>query len=82
MKMKRVLLIVIFLFILILPQAFATANQYPNTNRQTMWNNLTDSIHTLGQSPQQAQITKARLHYKRRIARQNSINQAIRKANH
>ena len=38
--------------------SLGATTQYPNPNRQTMWNNLTDCMHTLGQTPQQAKLTK------------------------
>jgi hypothetical protein len=79
--MNRVLFIMGLLFILVMPQAsWATTSKYPNPNRQTMWNNVTDGIHTLGQSPQQAAFTKRRLHNARNKARLNSINRAKRQA--
>jgi hypothetical protein len=68
------------LLILIVPQAWGSTSQYPNPYRQTTWNNLTDKVHTLGQSPRQATLTKMKLHNARTRARINSINQAKRQA--
>jgi hypothetical protein len=68
------------LFILIVPQAWGSTSQYPNPYRQTTWNNLTDSMHTLGQSPRQATLTKMKLHNARARTRVRSINQARRQA--
>lgn len=78
--MNRLLLMVGLLLILIVPQARGSTSQYPNPYRQTMWNNLTDSIHTFGKSPRQATITKSMLHYARAKGRINSINRTRAKA--
>ncbi len=78
--MNRLFFMMGLLLILIVPQAWGSTSQYPNPYRQTMWNNLTDGIHTLGQSPKQAALTKMKLHYARTIARINSINRAKRQA--
>jgi len=78
--MNRLLLTLGLLFLLIIPQAWGQTSSYPNPNRQTMWNNMTDGIHTLGQTPQQAKLTKMRLHRQRTLARSKSINQAKRRA--
>ena len=79
--MKRRFLMMGLLFILIVPQASGAAtSSYPNPYRQTMWNNLTDGVHTLGQSPKQAALTKTKLHNARTRARVHSINQARRQA--
>ena len=78
--MNRLLFMVALLFIFMMPQAWGATSQYPNPYRQTMWNNLTDSIHTLGQTPKQAAFTKQKLHNARAIARNKSINQAKRQA--
>jgi 2-keto-3-deoxy-galactonokinase len=74
--MKRRFFMMGLLFILIIPQASATASQYSNPYRQTMWNNLTDGVHTLGQSPKQAALTKTKLYNARTRARVHSINRA------
>ena len=70
--MNRLFLILALLFLLVLP-LFSWAGEYPDPNRQTAWNNLTDGVHTLGQSPQQASLTKKRLHKARTKARKHSI---------
>ncbi len=77
--MYRSLLIICLLFVSIVPQAWGQGKQYPNPNRQTLWNNLTDGINTLGQSPSQAAITKRRLHNERSRARIRSNNLARQK---
>jgi len=79
--MNRLLIMLGILFVLIVPQnvqAQATTTQYPNPHRQTMWNNLTDGIHTIGQNPQQAAWTKRKLRDTRTRNRLSSID----KANH
>jgi hypothetical protein len=78
--MKRLLMAMALLLVFIVPQAWGQTSQYPNPNRQTMWNNLTDGIHTWGQTPRQAAWTKMRLHAARSRARFKSINQAKRRA--
>ena len=79
--MKRTLFMLGTLLLLIMPQAFAaTTSPYPNPYRQTTWNNLTDSMHTLGQSPTQAQQTIRKLHYARNKTRLKNISQAQRAA--
>ena len=78
--MKRLFLIMLCLLMLITPSAWAASGRYPDPNRQTIWNNITDGIHTLGQSPAQAKKTKMYLHNTRRLNRQKSINQAKRQA--
>jgi hypothetical protein len=78
--MNRLFLTVCLVFILVTPQAWATMTQYPNPYRQTMWNNFTDGIHTLGQSPYEAKMTKRKLHQARTRARLHSINLARQKA--
>ena len=77
--MNRLFFMVGITLLLIMPQAWGTMTQYPDPERQTIWNNLTDSIHTLGQTPQQAKVTKRHLHSARAQARKNSINEARRK---
>jgi len=76
--MNRLFLIIALILILITPQAWGATSPYPNPYRQTMWNNLTDSIHTIGQSPQQAKLTKKRLHNQRTGARIKNMYQARR----
>ena len=78
--MNRFILMVGLLFILLMPQAWGATTQYPDPNRQTMWNNMTDSVNTMGQTPLQAKYTKRRLHAQRARARINSIQQARRQA--
>jgi hypothetical protein len=78
--MNRLFFILPLLFIFIMPQAWGSTSPYPSPYRQTMWNNFTDGIHTLGQSPRQANFTKIKLHNKRTQARIRSINQAKRNA--
>jgi hypothetical protein len=78
--MNRLFFIIGLLFIFIVPQAWGQTNQYPNPNRQTIWNNITDGIHTMGKTPQQAAIIKRRLHLKRTQARIRSINKAKQQA--
>ena len=78
--MNRLFFIAALLFIFIVPQAWGQTTQYPNPNRQTMWNDITDGIHTMGKTPQQAAIIKRRLHLKRSQTRIKSINQARQKA--
>ena len=77
--MNRLILAFTVMLILIIPQAWGATSQYPDPNRQTMWNNVTDSIHTLGQTPRQAQQTKRRLHYQRSVNRIKSLNQTKRR---
>lgn len=78
--MNRLFLIIGLLFILLMPQAWASTTQYPNPYRQTMWNNITDGVHTIGQSPRQAAWTKIKLHNARTRQRLMDINAAKRKA--
>ena len=78
--MRRLFFIMGLLLIFIVPQAWGSTSQYPNPYRQTMWNNFTDSIHTFGQSPRQATLTKMKLHGARTRARINSINQVRHQA--
>ena len=68
------------LFILVVPQAWGSTSQYSNPYRQTTWNNLTDGVHTWGQTHQQAALTKRKLHNARARARIHSINRARRQA--
>lgn len=78
--MNRLFFMMGLLLIFIMPQAWGSTSPYPNPYRQTMWNNVTDGVHTLGQSPRQAALTKSRLHNARTRARINSINGARRQA--
>ena len=72
--MNRQFIIFCISIILITPQAWG----YANANRQTMWNNFTDAIHTIGKNPQQKRTTLMRLHYMRAKARLNSMIKANR----
>jgi hypothetical protein len=78
--MNRLLFMMGLLLILIIPQALASTTQDSSAYRQTMWNNITDSMHTLGQSPQQAKWTKKRLHNARTQTRLRNISKARRQA--
>ena len=60
--------------------ALAATSQYPDPNRQTMWNNLTDGAHTLGQTPAQAKNTRQHQRMLRRRNRLKSINDAKQQA--
>ena len=75
--MNRPFCILVLLLIFIIPCAWGgTTSPYPNPYRQTMWNSLTDGIHTFGQDPQQSQATLRKLHTARTRARLKSISQA------
>ncbi|MDE1920759.1 MAG: hypothetical protein KGI24_04830 [Candidatus Omnitrophica bacterium] len=75
--MGRLLFTMALLTILAMPQAWGyTKSPYPNPYRQTLWNDFTDSVHTLGQSPQQAKKTKETLHAQRVRTRLKDINDA------
>ena len=66
-----------------MPQSWATVtsqSQYQSAYRQTTWNNITDSMHTIGQTPKQAAWTKMRLRNTRVTTRINNINRAKRQA--
>ncbi len=78
--MRRVLLIITLFVVLIIPQAWGATRQYPDPYRQTLWNNMTDTIHTIGQTPQKAKSTKMKLHAARTKARLRSISKARRQA--
>ena len=78
--MKRRILTFCLLLILIVPQAWGAMTKYPDPDRVTTWNNMTDSVHTWGQTPKQANLTKMKLHNQRAKARWNSIKQAKQKA--
>ena len=72
--MSRIFLTMTVLIILVVPQAWGqTTPQYPNPYRQTTWNNITDTVHTLGQNPQQKRATLNQLHNARTRARIQSI---------
>ena len=73
--MNRLFLMMILL-LFIVPQAWASDDQYPSPYRQTMWNSMTDGLHTLGQNPHQASLTLRKLHRARTNARLRSINRA------
>lgn len=74
--MNRLFLIMGLLLIFIMPPAWGAVSRYPDPHRQTMWNDFTDGLHTWGQTPSQAALTKNRLHNARTRARIMSINQA------
>ena len=76
--MKRTLFMLGLILTFAMPHAWGATTQYPNPNRQTLWNDLTDHMHTLGQNPMQTKQTLMKLHYARSLARQNSINRAKR----
>ena len=79
--MRRLLLTMLLLLIFVTPQAWAALkSKYPDPERQTMWNNLTDKMHSLGQSPKQAALTKMRLHNERAIVRTKDINRVKKQA--
>ncbi|MBF0571904.1 MAG: hypothetical protein HQL12_08565 [Candidatus Omnitrophica bacterium] len=77
--MNRFFLVISLFIILIMPQAWGASSQPPNPYRQTVWNNLTDGMHTLGQTPQQARSTKMRLRHTRAINRIKNFNHAKHK---
>ena len=74
----KYLLAIIFLCVVVQPVWAAT----PNPNRQTMWNNLTDTVHTMGQTPQRAKLTKMKLHAQRRQTRLKNMAQANNRQRH
>jgi hypothetical protein len=75
--MVRILTILILSALVVMPQAWGyTQSPYPNPYRQTMWNNLTDSIHTIGQSSSQAKKTRQKLHGQRVKTRLGDISKA------
>jgi hypothetical protein len=78
--MNRLILMMGLSLMLALPQAWGSTTQYPDPNRQTIWNNVTDGLNTLGQSPQDAMFTKRKLHRERTRARLQSIRQARQRA--
>jgi hypothetical protein len=78
--MNRLVVMLGLIVFLAMPQAWAQSSKYPDPYRQTMWNDITDSIHTMGQTPQQAAWTKRKLHQKRNMTRLNDINRAKRQA--
>jgi hypothetical protein len=77
--MNRLVFLMCLFLIFIMPQAWGYTSKYPNPYRQTMWNNMTDALHTMGQSSGQAKFTKMKLHNARSLARINSINKANRR---
>lgn len=78
--MNRFILMVGLCFFIAITPALAQSNQYPDPNRQTIWNNFTDSLHTLGKTPAQAKIIRRQLHNQRKYARIQSINEARSRA--
>jgi len=74
--MNRLLAVLVLVLMLFMPQAGWAGSSYPDPYRQTTWNNFTDTVHTIGQSPQQAKLTKMRLRYARTTARVKSIQQS------
>jgi hypothetical protein len=78
--MKRIIFITTLFIILLIPQVWASTTQYPNPYRQTMWNDFTDKLNTIGQTTTQARMTKIRLHQIRTETRINDINRARRAA--
>jgi hypothetical protein len=78
--MNRLIFTIGILFMVGMPSisGAATTSPYPNPYRQTMWNDITDTIHTAGQTPQQAQTTLKKLHNTRNRTRIKSINAANR----
>jgi hypothetical protein len=73
--MNRIYVQTVLLILFIIPQAWGakTWSTYPDPNRQTLWNNLTDSLHTMGETPRQAKLTRMKLHEERFRARYTSI---------
>jgi len=78
--MNRLIILLGLSLILVVPQALAATTQFPDPSRRTMWNNFTDTVNTLGQTPFQAQTTKRKLFNARYNARVRSINQARQQA--
>lgn len=76
--MNRMIFILGLLLVLIMPQTSwaTTKSPYPDPYRQTMWNSLTDAVHTFGQNAQQTRATLRKLHNARTVARLKSISQA------
>jgi len=72
--MNRRFFMVCFLFLTLISTAWANPGQYPDPQRQTFWNDLTDGMHTLGQDPRHKNATLKRLHNARTAARIRSIN--------
>jgi len=56
-----------------------TMQQYKDANRQNLWNNMTDSLHTIGQNPKKASLTKKKLHATRAQNRLKNIKAANKK---
>ena len=81
--MNRLFAIIITLVVFIASPACAAMHQKTaDPNRQTMWNNLTDSWHTLGQSPQQARFTKMKLRAQRTRTRLINLNRSRNRSGH
>jgi hypothetical protein len=78
--MRRLFFVLVCLLVFTTSSALASSGNYPDVNRQTIWNNMTDGVHTFGQTPAQARKTRLHLHNVRRKVRQNSINHAIHQA--
>jgi hypothetical protein len=74
--MKRLFFVTVCLLMFITMPAMASSSKYADANRQTIWNNLTDGVNTLGQSSAQAAKTKKHLHAVRRQNRLKSANTA------
>ena len=78
--MNKLFIMMCLLFIFIVPQAWGSMTQYPNPYRQTIWNNITDDVHTFGQTRPQANRTLRKLHQARTRTRLHSISLAWQKA--
>jgi len=76
--MNRYLVIMVLLLIFIMPNAWGAASQYSDPNRETLWNSITDSMNTIGQTPYQAKYTKMRLRSQRAHARLESYYKSRR----
>jgi hypothetical protein len=75
--MKRLIFMLGLLLIFIVPQAYgATTSPYPNPYRQTIWNNVTDAVHTFGKNAPKTKATLKKLHTARARARLQSIGKA------
>ena len=77
--MNRLIFMMGLLFIFMVPQAWG-ANNNPGIYRETLWNKLTDGIHTIGQNPREAAWTKTKLRNERAATRLGNIKRAKRKA--
>ena len=78
--MKRLFILAVLFLMMMVPQSWASTPQYPNPYRQTMWNSMTDSMHTLGQNQHQTAASLRRLHQARTNARMRSINESRNQA--